>query len=364
MDITNDISYVNMLKNNTLLYRVVILLNDNNNNIDDNINYLKIFVNKRHTKPSFDEFQNTWYVHEEFLDAVINCFNSVPIYVYGTAAQQELFKNKKDIVFNIIPKKEVNKNTKRGYYVMAYIRNRDDLSSLNACIESITKLDAASSIIVVNDNSPVKFELNNDKIKVIKNTYYPRCGEIFPYWYNTQNRIYDTFAVIHDSMILKRKIPEYAWNTTKCTFFWYFDAVQHTEQVSHNMNVLCGNIKNGDIILNKYMFNRDHWVGCFGMSAIINQVFLDSIYHKYDFDNLIKHINTRPMRETCERILGIILCLELGKNVMKKHSLNKSIFKHPNCFCYDYKLINNSLDSILNTYKKYDSYIIKTWKGR
>ncbi len=257
---------------------------------------------------------------------------------------------------------------KRGYYIMAFIRNSADLFSLKQCLESIMHFDKSYNITVVDDNSPIDF--CNDttltkipNLSIIKNTYYPKSGEFFPYWYNSKFLVYDVFVVMHDSMILKKTLPDDCWRR-QCTMLWYFEKSQHIKHVTLWVRNICNNIKGGKFIVHNYLHNKHKWVGCFGVATVVEQTFLTSIFNKYDFENIIKQIDSRPKREACERILGIILSIEFGKDVMKKNSLNKSIFNHPDKFDYNSKNSVLTFRQLLSKYQTYDSYIIKLWKGR
>jgi hypothetical protein len=254
---------------------------------------------------------------------------------------------------------------KKGYYIMTFVRNDADLFSLRRCIESIMHFDKQYHITVIDDNSPFTIEaFNIPRVNLIKNTYHPRSGEMFPYWYNTTFRVYDVFIMMHDSMVLKRTIPDLFWNKP-CSMLWYFESARHMPHITANVRQICSSIANGNNLFNKYMHHMTQWVGCFGVSSMMQQSFLDGLFKKYDFEGLIKQVNNRPKREACERLMGVMISFELGKRVTMENCMNKCIFKHPEGF--DWGNDKNALmplGELLKKFEHYNSYLIKTWKGR
>ncbi len=321
-----------------------------------------------------------WTVYLNYFESIVSLLSNIKLDIYCLDDEfkdyVKKFQHQSNVTVSFVnrqvavPIEATNNNTiNKGYYVMAYIRNKLDLFSLKRCIESIIAIDKDCSITVVDDTSPVNFATDvffKNKVTavtIVKNIWYPKSGEIFPYWYNTKFRIYDSFIVMHDSMVLKKKIADHYW-TKMCTVLWYFDGLHHLNHVTDHILTVCHSMKCGDNVLNKYLNNKHHWIGCFGVSTIMRQDFMDQIFDKYDFENIIKYVDCRAKREMCERLFGIIISLEMGKNVIKKYSLNKCIFDHPNHFDYNNKDSKLSLKDILAVYKNYDSHVIKTWKGR
>ena len=255
---------------------------------------------------------------------------------------------------------------KRGYYIMTHIRNNIDLFSLKRCVKSIITFDTSYDITIVDDNSLMSvsdddfFKIHN--VQIIKNTWFPGSAEIFPYWYNRKFRQYDVFITLHDSMILKRSIPDSVWDK-KCCILWYFDRIKKLKHLTNSMRTLCDNMKYGDIIFDTYFNKLDRWVGCFGVTALVEQSLMDIIFEKYNFENVVSLIDNHKKREACERILGIFFSLELGKANVMKNSLGGSIFDHPYKYIIDLDA-SSSFEQLIEKYKNVNAYLIKTWKGR
>jgi hypothetical protein len=260
---------------------------------------------------------------------------------------------------------------KRGYYIMTHIRDPVDAFCLERCINSIRLHDKNYNIVVVNDKSPLQdmfnkiknAHANDQKIQFIVNTQYPGAGEIYPYWFNTQNRLFDVFVTLHDSMLLKRAIPGEVWEGHKCSFLWYFPKFQQMRHITDSLTNICENLSCGKQILNMYG-QPNLWVGCFGSSMLIRQEFLDVLFSKYELDKLMNYIKNRTHRETCERIFGIIICSELGRDVVKNSSLNKNIFDYPKAYYIKNNHATLTYNEFVSKYKDYKGFMLKVWRGR
>ena len=267
-----------------------------------------------------------------------------------------------------------------GYYICTHVRNILEVNMLKRCIESIKKIDQDAEIIVINDNSPKKFILDTN-ITVVKNDI-PKSGEIYPYYYNYLTKKFDTFVVLHDSMVLKKPLPKVIdnivplWHFESCCRAYYdinnemveiltdYPIPQVYEDYLNNANRCgrgcgCPDCKKG---LTKDPQNVDRvWTGVFGISCIITKSFNDILFEKYYLKDLIHKINTKPKRCCLERIFGILIKMEL--NITSKQcSLNGNIFAHP--YSFSEIPITLSLNDVLTHYQNYNSYGIKSWHGR
>lgn len=251
---------------------------------------------------------------------------------------------------------------KRGFYITTKVDFEGFNQILIRCIESIRRLDD-KLIVIINDNSSYEFKRENipfNNILVIKNEY-SGSGEIYPYYLNNKTKLFDQYVVMHDSMILKKKIDN--WSNIRP--LWYFE--KGFKNIPNDKNLenpfksqIVDHLNDKYDILNRYI-NQQHdgpiisYYGCFGCCLIIDQNVAGPVFTSINLENLVKNVNTRPQRMMCERLLGILF-------LNKPDSLNGSIFNHPSNFSSLHS--KYSLDELLNMFKHYDSYMIKTWFGR
>lgn len=266
---------------------------------------------------------------------------------------------------------------KQGYYIPTKVDNKQKFNDiLIRCVESIRRLDPTRSIVIIDDNS--SYEYNTDdipynNIKIVKNLMFPGSGELYPYIHNYIHHDFDSYAVIHDSMVLKKPFTDQHWNSD-CLYLWHFDTSFHSF-INHS-NLFDSVTKNNahhTLLKNLYIRRsdgdcKDKWLGCFGVAMLVSSNFINEIIDKYDLLKIIKCVDTRGKRMVCERLIGILVYLQFNELNPPKNtcSINGSIFNHPCRFNTPgaKSHSNLDLDTLLASFKNYNSYVIKTWHGR
>jgi len=195
-----------------------------------------------------------------------------------------------------------------GFIITRHVTNKRIDEYWNMSYDSIRKFYPDNHIIIIDDNSNEEFvttcELHNTTI--IKSEY-PGRGELLPYYYYLENKLFDIAVIIHDSVFVNKYIDEF--NEVK-TFkmFWHFKHFwDHVENESSILSVY------KDQNLLNFHNNTSLWNGCFGGMGIISHDYLKSIDAQFPIKLLLPLILNRYNRMSFERIIGVLLQYNLGK---------------------------------------------------
>jgi hypothetical protein len=226
------------------------------------------------------------------------------------------------------------------------------------CVRCIRNFYPDIKILIIDDNSDSSIisNINYDNIDVIHSEFKKR-GELLPYIYYLENKIFDKAIILHDSVFIQKYINFDKYNNE---YLWYFE---HHSDSDDDEKFLLSKLENNKNLINFYD-KKDLWSGCFGAMTVISYDFLYIINLKYNLYNLIPHIKTRHNRCCFERVLAVILTYELN-NIYKIKNNNNSIFgaieSHYCSFHYSFLKYLEDRD---NNLIKRNCNIIKTWTGR
>ena len=145
----------------------------------------------------------------------------------------------------------------------------------------IRKFYPNNYIIIIDDNSDYDYiDLDFQKNKLY-NTHvirseYPKRGEILPYYYYLENRLFNKAFIIHDSVFinsfLDTEINDYRFILEfKC------ETNEYEKEELQMINALNNNLE-----LHQIYKNRHLWKGCFGAMTIISYTYLEGINKKYN----------------------------------------------------------------------------------
>jgi hypothetical protein len=235
-------------------------------------------------------------------------------------------KEQKTIGFIIL--RHVNNETTNKYWIYSY--------------ECIRKYYPENHILIIDDNSDYNYITTNAKLykTVIINSEYPKRGELLPYYYYLQTKLFDIAVIIHDSVFINKYID---FHVDTYRLLWEFE--HYWDQIEDETRMI--NVFQDKELLDFYE-NKNQWKGCFGGMAIISHDFLQNIYKKYDLTHLLDSITSRYNRCSFERVIASIL---------QKEGKQETLLGNIHSYCnwdtrFDEKDDNNYLP------------IIKVWTGR
>lgn len=203
-----------------------------------------------------------------------------------------------------------------GFIILRHVNNKNTNEYWMHSYDCIRKYYPENKIIIIDDNSQQNFITDKTLYKtLIINSEYPGRGELLPYYYYLQNKLFDTAVIIHDSVFINKYID---FNVNNYKLLWEFE--HGCDQINDETKMIDAF---HDFELLKFHQNKDLWKGCFGGMSIIKHDYLVFINNKYDISKLIDYVKTRYNRMSFERVLA---CL-LQKN-SKKETLLGNIHKY------------------------------------
>jgi len=229
-----------------------------------------------------------------------------------------------------------------GFIILRHVNSSLTNKYWLHCYDCIRKYYPENNILIIDDNSNYNFITFKELYKTtIINSEYPGRGELLPYYYYLNNKLFDTAIIIHDSVFINSLIDINNINDYK--ILWDFehkwDQIEDETKMINSFN---------DIELTNFHKNKNLWVGCFGGMSIIKHDYLVFINNKYDISKLLKYVLNRYNRCSFERVIACLL---------QKHVSNKSLFGNIHKYCkWGFKF---------NEKEKYKNLpVIKVWTGR
>jgi hypothetical protein len=234
-----------------------------------------------------------------------------------------------------------NANEQFGFIILRHVNSKLTNQYWIKCVDSIRKYYPEITILIIDDNSNYKYITKKKLYKTtIINSEYTKRGELLPYYYYLNNKLFDTAVIIHDSVILNKYIDI---SVEKYKFLWEFE--HDWDQIEDETRMI--NIFN-DLELNKFYENKDLWKGCFGCMTIITHNYLTHINSKYDISKLLDCVLNRYNRCSFERVIACLLQKEWKK---------ETLFGNIHEYC--------KWGIKFNEIKKYKNLpLVKHWSGR
>src|SRR6056297_1419734 len=171
----------------------------------------------------------------------------------------------------------------KGFIIPAKILNKQKFNNVFLrCLQSIRRIPcyAEIPIVVINDNSPFKFTRNDilingqqDENLLIASNQWPGSGEIYPYIWNYQNQFFESFIMIHDSVIVKEPFQEepFQEKLSGCFPLFSFDRFLICEEGS--MLRFCA-------IINRLRKTQISWLNEYPLNRIDGEVNMEAILKK------------------------------------------------------------------------------------
>jgi hypothetical protein len=243
--------------------------------------------------------------------------------------------------------------TDLGFILLRNVRDKETGEYWKLSYNCIRKFYPKNYIIIIDDNSDYDYiDLDFQKNKLLNahviRSEYPKRGEILPYYYYLENRLFNTAFIIHDSVFINSYLDT---EITDYRFLLEFkcETREYEKEELEMINVL----NNKDVLLNVYK-KRHLWKGCFGVMTIISYDFLKEIDTKYNIFSLFPLIKTRRARICFEIVFACIL---------QSCSQNKSLLGDIKYYCKWGIKFNEFKKDIFNL-DKIKLPLIKVWTGR
>ena len=230
-----------------------------------------------------------------------------------------------------------------GFIILRYVNNMETNKYWNDCYECIRKFYPENHIMIIDDNS------NKDYLRqtchlyntTIINSEYHKRGELLPYYYYLNNKLFDTAVIIHDSVFINKYID---FSCEKYKILWGFEHYwDDFENETKKLKIF------NDIELLIFYENKALWTGCFGGMSVITYDYLTFINSKYEINKLLDVVINRGDRSNFERIIACLLQKEEGKKEVLFGNIHNYL---PIGLTYNEK------------YKYSHLSIVKVWTGR
>jgi len=128
---------------------------------------------------------------------------------------------------------------------------------------------------------------------------FPGRGELLPYYYYLQNKLFDTAVILHDSVFVNANID---FHVEKYAIMWEFE--HKWDQIPDETRLI--EVFNDEELLTFYK-DKTLWKGCFGGMVVITHDFLTEVNTKYRISKLLGHVLTRHNRQSFERVIACLL---------------------------------------------------------
>ena len=238
-----------------------------------------------------------------------------------------------------------------GFIVLRHVNNKSTDQYWQYCYDCIRKFYPENIILIIDDSSDYSFVTTSKPLykTLTINSEYSRRGEILPYYYYLQHKLFDRAVILHDSVFIQYYID---FNVDKYKIIWEFEHYwDHVEDETLMLSLF-----NDNELLNFYE-NKGLWKGCFGAMTIITHDFLSEVNSKYNISILLDYVLTRHNRSSFERVIGCLL-----QKMYKKEVLLGNIHEH--FHRYD-KKYGEYLFEEIHTNESYREFpILKVWTGR
>jgi hypothetical protein len=237
-----------------------------------------------------------------------------------------------------------------GFIILRHVSSEEHNKLWIECYDCIREFYPLNKILIIDDSSNYEFV---DTKKILSNTLliqseFPGRGELLPYYYYHQNKLFERAVILHDSVFIKHYINFGDENR----FIWSFE--NHWVHF-YNYDKLIENLNKKEILINMFN-NKQLWKGCFGVMSVISHNFLCDINSTFNLFNLIQHITCRDDRMSLERLFAVIFTL-CNINYNKETT---SIFGDIHSYC----TWGESYDIYKSKNKENLPPLVKVWSSR
>lgn len=199
---------------------------------------------------------------------------------------------------NIYP---IPSTSRVGFIILRCVNSEETNKYWMLCYRCVRKYYPEHLIIIIDDNSNKTYITNQElyKTTIIDSEYHGR-GELLPYYYYLQNKLFDSAVIIHDSVFINSQIDI---NVDKYKIMWDFG--HSTDHNIEDETIMIDIFENPDF--KKFYENKKLWTGCFGCMSIITHDYLVFINNNFDISKLLALVKNRTNRMSLERVFACIL---------------------------------------------------------
>ena len=98
-------------------------------------------------------------------------------------------------------------NLSVGFIILRHVNNTHTNQYWIYSYNCIRILYPENDILIIDDNSNYEYITNITLYKTtIINSEFPKRGELLPYYYYLNNKLFDIAVIIHDSVFITKKI--------------------------------------------------------------------------------------------------------------------------------------------------------------
>lgn len=196
-----------------------------------------------------------------------------------------------------------------GFIILRHVNSQETNKYWKHCYECIRKFYPENVILIIDDNSNCEYISNINLYKtIIVYSEHHKRGELLPYYYFLQFKLFDTAVILHDSTFINQYID---FTVDKYKIIWEFE--HGCDQIEDETKMI--KAFNNKELLDFYE-DKSLWKGCFGGMSIITHDFLTSVNNKYDISKLLNSILTRYNRMSFERVIACLLQKEYKKEIL------------------------------------------------
>ncbi len=198
--------------------------------------------------------------------------------------------------------------SKLGFIILRHVNS--ELTDLywKHCYGCIRNFYPENFILIIDDNSNYDYlkEINLYKTTVIKSEFHGR-GELLPYYYYLQNKLFHTAVIIQDSVFINKYID--FENIKKYKIIWEFE--HDWDQIDDEIKMI-KSFEDAELL--NFYENKNLWKGCFGGMCVISHEYLTQINNKYNLSKLLDKILNRYNRCSFERVIACLLQINEREN--------------------------------------------------
>jgi hypothetical protein len=193
-----------------------------------------------------------------------------------------------------------------GFIVLRHVDNEQTNKYWIHSVNCIRQYYPENEILIIDDNSNYDFITDENLYKTtIINSKYHKRGELLPYYYYLNNKLFDIAVMIHDSVFINSYID---FSVEKYKFLWHFEHEwDNIEDETRMIDIF------NDSELKKFYENKSLWKGCFGGMSVITHDYLTYVNSKYDISKLLGCVLHRINRSSFERVIACLLQKEEKK---------------------------------------------------
>ena len=199
--------------------------------------------------------------------------------------------------------------TSLGFIILRHVNSELTNRYWVNCYHCIRRHYPENTILIIDDNSNPQYISAEILYKtLIINSEYHKRGELLPYYYYLQHRLFDSAVILHDSVFINQYID---FSVDKYKLLW---DIEHDCDEIEDETAMIKLFDDNELLA--FYEDKTKWKGCFGAMTVITYDFLQFVNSKYDFSKLLDCTQSRYNRCSFERVLGCLLQMEYKKETM------------------------------------------------